>query len=172
MMSEKNEPTRKRKDAEAANRRSLLAPARTKEEKRAQKEAFRRNRADARAAFMRGEENALPARDRGPARRFVRNYVDARRNIGEVFLPLVFAVFLLSMIRNQTVAFVSIALMYATIIAAIIDGFIMSRKIRKEIETRFPGTSTRGLGRYAWSRSILIRRTRTPRPQVKVGDKI
>ena len=171
-MAEKKEPTRKRKDAEAANRRSLLAPAQTKEEKRAQKEALRRSRADARAAFLRGDEAALPARDRGPVRKFVRNYVDARRSVGELFLPLVFIVFLLSMIRNQTVALASIALMYATIVAAIIDGIIMSRRLKREVLKRFPETTTRGLGRYAWSRSILMRRTRTPRPQVKVGEKI
>ncbi|MEN9698685.1 MAG: hypothetical protein RL448_640 [Actinomycetota bacterium] len=171
-MAEKKEPTRKRKEAEAANRKSLLAPARNKEEKRAQKEAIRRSRADARAAFMRGDEAALPLRDRGPARRFVRNYVDARRSVGELFLPLVFIVFLLSLIRNQTIALASIALMYATIVAAIMDGIIMSRRLKREIEKRFPGTTTRGLGRYAWSRSILMRRTRTPRPQVKIGEKI
>ena len=170
-MAEKNQPTPKRKDAEAKSRRSLLAPARTKEEKRAQKEALRRSRSDARAAFMRGDESALPSRDRGPARRFVRNYVDARRSVGEVFLPLVFVVFLLSMFRNQYISFASIILMYAVILAAIVDGILMGRKIKREINNRFPGTSTRGLGRYAWSRSILLRRTRTPRPQVKVGEK-
>ena len=85
---------------------------------------------------------------------------------------LVFVVFLLSMIRNQTVALASIALMYATIVAAIIDGIIMSRRLKREVLKRFPETTTRGLGRYAWSRSILMRRTRTPRPQVKVGEKI
>ena len=171
-MAEKKKATPKRKDAEAANRKSLLAPARNKEEKRAQKEALRRSRSDARAAFMRGDEAALPARDRGPVRRYVRNYVDARRSVGELFLPLVFIVFLLSMVRNQYIAAMSIGLMYATIFAAIIDGIIMSRKLKREVLKRFPDTTTRGLGRYAWSRSILMRRTRTPRPQVKIGEKI
>lgn len=171
-MSEKKQPTRKRKDAEAANRKSLLAPARNKEEKRAQKEALRRSRSDARAAFMRGDEAALPARDRGPVRRYVRNYVDARRSVGELFLPLVFVVFILSMIRNQYIALMSIGLMYATIFAAVVDGIFMSRKLKREVLKRFPETTTRGLGRYAWSRSILMRRTRTPRPQVKIGEKI
>ena len=171
-MAEKKSPTPKRKVAEAKNKKSLLAPAKTKEDRRAQKEALRRSRSDARAAFLRGDESALPARDRGPLKKFARNYVDARRNIGEIFLPLVVIIFILSLVKNQTVALVSIALMYAVIIAAIVDGVIVSRKLKSEVEKRFPGQSAKGLGRYAWSRAILMRRTRTPRPQVNVGDKI
>jgi hypothetical protein len=38
----------------------------------------------------------MPLRDRGPARRYVRNLVDSRRSIGEYFLPIIFVVLLLS----------------------------------------------------------------------------
>ena len=70
----KGRPTPKRKDAESARKVSSLAPARSKEEKARQKSATRAARMAQRAAYLRGDENALPSRDRGPVKRFVRNY--------------------------------------------------------------------------------------------------
>ena len=34
-----------------------------------------------------GDERHLPLRDKGPVRRFIRDYVDARFSIGEILLP-------------------------------------------------------------------------------------
>jgi hypothetical protein len=48
----------------------------------------------------------------------------------------------------------------------------MSRKIRKEVATRYPGESTKGLGMYGWLRSTQMRRMRAPAPQVQRGEKI
>ena len=62
----KGRPTPKRKDAESARKVSSLAPARSKEEKARQKSANRAARIAQRAAYLRGDENALPLRDRGP----------------------------------------------------------------------------------------------------------
>ena len=75
----KGRPTPKRKDAESARKVSSLAPARSKEEKARQKSAARAARIAQRAAYLRGDESALPSRDRGPIKKFVRNYVDSRR---------------------------------------------------------------------------------------------
>jgi hypothetical protein len=79
----KGRPTPKRKEAESKRKVSSLAPIVTKDQKRTSKAQARENRIAQRAAYLRGEESALPARDRGPARRFVRNYVDSRRSTGE-----------------------------------------------------------------------------------------
>jgi hypothetical protein len=62
--------------------------------------------------------------------------------------------------------------MYAVLVLAVIDGFFLSRKIRKAMAIKFPETSTKGLGMYAWLRSTQMRRLRAPHPQVKVGDSI
>ena len=72
----KGRPTPKRKDAESKRKVSSLAPIVTKDQKRASKALARQDRIAQREAYMRGDESALPLRDRGPARRFVRNYVD------------------------------------------------------------------------------------------------
>jgi hypothetical protein len=167
----KGRPTPTRKEAESKRKVSSLAPVVTKDQKRASKALARQDRLAQRAAFLRGEESALPSRDRGPARRFVRNYVDSRRSVGEYFLPIIFVVLVLTLFPIAALQYGAIALMYAVLLVAVIDGIVLSRKIRKAIETKFPGTSTKGLGMYAWLRSTQMRRLRAPHPQVKVGEK-
>ena len=168
----KGRPTPKRTDAESKRKVSTLAPIVTKDQKRASKALARQNRIAARAAYLRGDEAALPARDRGPARRYVRNFVDSRRSIGEYFLPIIFVVLVLTLFPIAVVQVGAVALMYAVLVIAVIDGIFLSRKIRKAVEAKFPGTSTKGLGMYAWLRSTQMRRLRAPHPQVKVGDSI
>jgi hypothetical protein len=168
--SKKGRPTPKRKDAQSKRIVSSLAPASTKEEKKRAREQSRASRNASRAAYLRGEESAMPLRDRGPARRQVRNIVDARRSIGEYFLPIIFVVLLLSVFPVPALQYGAIALMYAVLLTAAIDGVFLSRKIKREIRNRFPDSPTKGLGLYGWLRSTQMRRLRTPHPQVKAGD--
>lgn len=165
----KGRPTPKRKDAEAKRIVNSLAPAKNKAERSQHKLQAREQRAQARAAYMRGEENALPARDRGPVRRFVRDTVDARRSVGEYFLPMLFVVLVVSRIPKLQV--VAVLLMYFIMLSAIVDWFLLTRRIKAEVASRFPQTPTRGLGMYAWTRSTQLRRLRAPKPQTAPGKK-
>ena len=167
----KGRPTPKRKEAESKRKVSSLAPIVTKDQKRASKAQAREDRVAQRAAYLRGDESALPARDRGPARRFVRNYVDSRRSTGEYFLPTIFVVLVFTLIKNPIIKIGAIVLMYAMLLVAVIDGIFLSRKIRKAVQEQFPGTETKGLGMYAWLRSTQMRRLRAPHPQVTVSKK-
>lgn len=160
----KGRPTPKRKDAQAKRVVNSLAPATTKEERAKQKEAARQMRTEARLAYMRGEENALPARDRGPVRRYVRELVDSRRSIGEYFLPLLVVVLLIS--RVTALQGISVLLMYFIMLSAVFDWFALTRRIKREVAAKFPESSTKGLGMYAWSRSTQLRRLRAPKPSV------
>ena len=168
----KGRPTPKRNVSEAKRITSSLAPVVGKDQKRAAKLASRKDRAASRIAYLRGDENALPARDRGPLRRFVRNYVDSRRSIGEYFLPIIFVVLVLTMIPNASVQLGAIAVMYGVLIIAVVDGIFLSRKIQKLVAVKFPDAPTKGIGMYAWLRSTQMRRLRAPHPQIKVGEKI
>lgn len=163
----KGHATPKRKDAQAKRVVNSLAPATNKAERNQQKNVVREARAQTRAAYMRGEENALPTRDRGPVRRFVRDMVDSRRSVGEYFLPLLFVVLVISRIPKLQV--VSVLLMYFIMLSAIVDWFLLTRKIKKEVVARFPDAPTRGLGMYAWTRSTQLRRLRAPKPQMNPG---
>jgi hypothetical protein len=170
MTQSKGRPTRKRKEAQVKPGASLT-PALTKEQKKAQRAELKVKRMAQRDAFMRGDENALPARDRGPVRRFVRNCVDSRLNIGEYFLPIIFLVLLLSMTRNQVVALISILMMYVILLIAVVDGWLLGRRVKKKVAQKFPNESTKGLALYAFLRSTQMRRMRAPRPLVKRGEK-
>jgi hypothetical protein len=168
----KGRPTPKRKDAQASNKFASLAPASTKVEKKRAKDAARVARMNQRAAYLRGDESALPTRDRGAEKKFVRNYVDSRRSIGEYFLPVIGFVLILSLIPVGAFALAGIAIMYSVLLVSIFDGFFLSRKIKAQVAQRFPEKSTKGLGLYGWLRSTQMRRMRAPKPQVKAGEKI
>lgn len=166
----KGRPTPKRKEAEAARKVSSLAPASTKAEKQRVKEAAKSARVAQRAAYMRGEESALPLRDKGPVKKFVRNYVDARRSIGEYFLPVIFIVLFLTLIPSKIFQIGSIAIMYTVLLISVIDGFLLTRKLKGEVSVKFPGAELKGIGMYGWLRSTQMRRMRTPKPAIKAGE--
>jgi hypothetical protein len=168
--AKKGRPTPKRNEAQSKRIVSSLSPASTKEEKKRAREQTRASRNATRAAYLRGEESALPHRDKGPARKLVRNIVDSRKSIGEYFLPIIFVVLLLSIFPVAALQYGGIAIMYAVLLTALVDGIFLSRKINREVRSRFPGTSTKGLGLYGWLRSTQMRRLRTPHPQLKAGD--
>ena len=167
----KGHPTPKRKDAQASTKIASLAPASSKAEKKRAKDAARVARMNHRAAYLRGDESALPLRDRGPEKKFVRNYIDSRRSIGEYFLPIIGFVLILSLIPVSVFAVAGIAIMYSVLLVSVFDGIFLSRKIKAEVTQRFPDKSTKGLGLYGWLRSTQMRRMRAPKPQIKPGEK-
>jgi hypothetical protein len=172
MSEKKGRPTPKRKEAEKERVLKRLAPAATKEAKKLQKKQSRIARGAQREAYMRGEESALPPRDRGPIRKFVRDYVDARRSIGEFFLPVIVLVLFMTIVPVIQVQLAAIILMYSILGLSFIDGFYLSRKIKREVATRFPGENLKGVGMYGWLRSTQIRRLRAPLPRVTRGTKL
>ncbi|CAB4329883.1 MAG: DUF3043 domain-containing protein [Actinobacteria bacterium] len=166
----KGRPTPKRKDAIAARKVSSLAPASTKEEKKRAKEASRLARVANRAAYLRGDENALPIRDKGPVKRYVRNYIDSRRSIGEYFLPIIFIVLILTLIPSPIFQLGSIIIMYSVLLTSVIDGIFLGRKLKKSVAEKFPDAPTKGIAMYGWLRSTQMRRMRTPKPSINRGD--
>ena len=169
--AKKGRPTPSRKDAESKRKVSTLAPVVGKQNKKRDKALARERRIAAREAYMRGDENALPIRDRGPVRRFVRDEVDARRSVGEFFMPIIFIVLLLSVVPNMTVNVIAIILMYTVLLYAVVDGFFLSRKLKKQIAAKFPDANTKGLGMYGWLRSTQMRRLRAPKPAASYQKK-
>jgi len=171
MSDKKGKPTPKRKEAQAKLKVSSLSPAASKEAKKALKAQARVRRLETRAAYMRGEESALPVKDKGPARRFVRNYVDERKSVTEYFLIFIMFILFLTVIPSPAVQLGAILLMYSAMIWVAIDGFLLSRRIKKIVAEKFPGESTKGLGLYGWMRSTQLRRLRAPAPQVGPSKK-
>ena len=168
----KGRATPKRKDSEARLKVNSIAPATSKEGKARDRALEKSRRVEARAAFMRGEESALPARDRGPAKKFVRNYIDSRRSLGEYFLPTIMVVLVLTAIPVKAIQLLAILFMYAAMLYSFSSAIFVGRKIKKLVAERFPNESLKGIGMYGWLRSTQMRRLRAPAPQVKRGDSI
>ncbi|MEJ6577433.1 MAG: DUF3043 domain-containing protein [SAR202 cluster bacterium] len=171
-MDKKGKATPKRKDAVAKNKVNSITSPVSKADRSKNRQALRAARVGARAAYMRGEESALPARDRGPVKRFVRDYIDSHRSLGEYFLPLMIAILVLTLIPSVEIRFFAIILMYSVMGYSAIYGIFVGRKIKKIVSEKFPGESTKGLGFYGWLRSTQMRRLRAPAPQKKLGESI
>jgi hypothetical protein len=73
--------------------------------------------------------------------------------------------------RMPKLQVVAVLLMYFIMLSAIVDWFLLTRRIKKEVAERFPQAPTKGLGMYAWTRSTQLRRLRAPKPQMAPGKK-
>jgi hypothetical protein len=115
----------------------------------------------------------LPARDRGPARRYARDFVDSRRNVLGLFVPVAVPVILLGFIfpHVKTVVLITTFALYAYILGSVLDSIVMAQAIRKQIAVRFPSETTRGIGLYAAMRALQFRRMRMPGPRIARGTK-
>ena len=89
---------------EAARKRPLVPDDRKEAAKQARAKAAE-SREKARVGMAMGDEKYLPMRDRGPQKKYVRDYVDARFSIGEVLIPVMFAVIVLTFIPSPEVQY-------------------------------------------------------------------
>lgn len=168
----KGRPTPRRTQAQAARRRPLV-PADRKAAAKSQRAAAKRARDREYQAMRTGDERYLPARDKGPVRRWVRDYVDARRNLGEYFLPISIIMLLSTVVttQNPTVGVVVILALYLVVIATVVDAFWLSRVLKKKLNARFGEDKVpRGTLMYGVLRAFQMRRTRLPKPQVSRGE--
>ncbi|WP_327323104.1 DUF3043 domain-containing protein [Streptomyces sp. NBC_01210] len=168
----KGRPTPKRSEAQTQRRRaSSAAPTDRKEAAKRQREARRVDMAKQREALASGDERYLPARDKGPVRRFVRDFVDSRFCIAEFFLPLAVVILVLSMVRIGSLQNIALLLWLGVIVLIVIDSIGLAIRLRKQLNERFPNESKRGAIAYGLMRTLQMRRLRLPKPQVKRGER-
>ena len=165
----KGRPTPKRRDAEQARKARVSAPRDRKEAMRQQREKSRAERARVQQAMATGDERYLPARDKGPVRKFCRDFVDSRRTLAEYLLPYFLVIFIVMTIPVREVQAIAQFLWLIAIVVVPIDLILMTRRLKRELRERFPNESHRGAVSYAVMRSTQIRRLRLPKPQVKPG---
>lgn len=165
---------------EARQRRKELKASMSKEELKEAKARERKERreqrriADERMAA--GDPRYMLPRDQGAERKFVRDWVDSRRFIANIFLPFALVLLFIMMIGTSLPRLANIASLIAMvlIIALVVEGIYIGRRANKLVREKFPKTNEGkwGLGFYAYSRASQPRRLRTPRPQVNIGDEI
>jgi hypothetical protein len=167
----KGKPTPTRKEAEQA-RKERVRPALTRRESvRRQREHVRSERGRARQAMIAGDERYLPPRDKGPERRFVRDYVDSRRTLAEFFLPTILIVLVLSLIRSPQIQLLSTLLWLGTLVLVMIDLAVIAVRVKRQVRQRFPDDQRRHVF-YAIARATQMRRLRLPKPTVKPGTPV
>jgi hypothetical protein len=185
--SGKGRPTPKRRDAEG-RRRGPVAPApMTAKEARARRKAARGTRADRkeaaaerkaaaadrRARMLAGEDKYLMPRDRGPVRAYVRDLIDARRNLVGLFMPLALVLILTMFLTPVIQGYVTMA-MLVMMAFFLGEGLLIGRIINKRVRERFPDAadSPWSLGWYGFVRASQVRRMRAPKPRVGPGDSV
>lgn len=164
----KNRPTPSRREAEAARRRPLV-PADREAAKRDSRQRERAERSKYREAMYRGEEWALGPRDKGAQRRFIRDIVDARWNIGEFLLPIMIVALPISLLPYGWAYTLGFAVLYGMLFVTILDVVLLVRRVKKAVLAKFGEEPQRGTGWYVFSRSVQLRAGRVPRPQVTRG---
>ena len=169
--AKKGRPTPKRNEAEANRRGRAYVPMDRKEAARAARTARSAERARTQNALLTNDERALPIRDRGPVRRYVRDYIDSRFTAAEWFLPLAVIVLVLNVIPNTSLKDISLIIWVAMIALIAVHSVLIGFSLRKQVETRFAGQPTKGAVRYGLLRSLQLRRLRLPKPMVKRGQK-
>jgi hypothetical protein len=159
--TKKDRPTPTRKEAEAARRERVNRNLSNREARRV---AARQ----ARAERMR----RLGERERSPEKALMRDYVDARFNLGELLLPTVVVILATTVLGSfwPAMAVITTLAMYLFIFAVIADEWLMWRGFKRVLAERMPNAPTKGLLTYGMTRSTQIRRFRMPPPRLKRGD--
>jgi hypothetical protein len=165
----KGRPTPKRSEAER-RRRPYNAPGDRKEANRQYRERERDARARRAQGLQRGEQWALPPRDRGPVRALARDYVDSRRRISEFYMYGLVVLLGLLFVRNPLVQSIVPLIVLVFVVIMLVEGIIIGYRLRAMARERLPGESTQGVRLYAAMRAVQIRRLRMPKPRIKPGD--
>ena len=170
----KGRPTPKRKEAQAQKLRPLV-PKDSKEQRKRAKARIRERENIDYEAMRTGDLQHMPKAERLPWRVYTRDYIDARFNIGEFFIPVALVILIASVILtavypNPVVTLILMTVLYVYLFAIVIDVVVMWRKLKKLLIAKYGEQSVaKGMrtGSYAWSRAIQLRRWRLPKPRYK-----
>ncbi|WP_244971518.1 DUF3043 domain-containing protein [Paramicrobacterium chengjingii] len=166
----KGTPTPKRSNQVAANKRPLV-PNDRKEARKRGREQMAVQRERARVGMANGEERYLPERDRGPQKRFIRDWIDSRTSLSEFMLPFMFLVIVATFIPFPQIQVYGMFALWVFFFIMVIECVLAGLRIRKNLREKFGESRVeRGVRWYAAMRMIQMRKLRLPKPQVARGE--
>lgn len=168
----KGRPTPSRKEAEAAARARAKTPRTRKELAKAQRAARAESSQKVRAAMKSGDERYFLPRDRGPVRRFIRDFIDSRFSFIELMIPMLILTMVMGYSGNAELASIGNLILMGTLLLVIVDILLMRRRLRKELVRRFPGEDLKGTTYYGVMRSLQMKFMRLPKAKVKIGQEL
>ena len=166
----KGRPTPSRKEAEAAAKARAKVPRTRKEMSAAQRLAKSESSAKVRAGMKAGDERYLLPRDKGPVRRFVRDFVDSRLSFVELMIPLLIVTMILGYSGNDALRSIGNTVLLGTVLLVIVDMVTLRIRLRRQLAERFPDEPTKGLTYYAITRALQMKFMRLPKPRIKIGQ--
>jgi hypothetical protein len=171
--SGKGRPTPTRKEAEAAAK-ARAKPPRTRREQAAAQRGTRGGESSQRVrqGMRAGEEKYLLPRDKGPVRRFIRDFVDARFSFIELIIPLLVVTMVLGYSGNKALASFGNAVLFGAVLLVVLDILLLRLRLRRQLAARFPDQSAKGTTYYAITRAMQMRFMRLPKTQVKIGQEL
>ncbi|WP_091449101.1 DUF3043 domain-containing protein [Actinokineospora iranica] len=181
----KGRPTPKRREAEGRKRGPVPPPPKTtreamrrargsKEERKALAAKRREQRIEQRKRMNEGDDRYLMPRDRGPVKAYIRDLVDAKRNLLGLFMPLAVVVFVALLAPSLAVQQYATLACLLMLIMMVIEAVLNGRRIAKLVRAKFPKENIRGFstGWYAFVRATQLRKLRVPKPRVSPGDTV
>jgi hypothetical protein len=164
----KGHATPTRKEQEAARRRPLV-PKDRRLAARQNRGAQAAEREKARIGMAKGDERYLPIRDKGPQKRYVRDYVDARFSAGEILMPVLVLVILTWFLPQQFLDYVFLGF-WGVFALVVIDCIILGTQVTRKLAAKYGKDKVERVRWYAAMRAIQLRFLRMPKPQVKRGE--
>ncbi|GAB2985578.1 DUF3043 domain-containing protein [Nocardioides montaniterrae] len=168
----KGRPTPTRKEAEAAARAKAKVPRTRREMMQADKAQRAAARQKMQQGMKDGDDRYLTSRDKGPVKRFVRDFVDARFSIVEMMIPLLVVSLILGWSGKPALVSASSLVLMVTVLFVAIDMVFVIIRLKRQLKVRFPNESHKGTTSYAVMRSMQMKFMRLPKARVKVGQQL
>jgi hypothetical protein len=173
----KGHPTPSRREAEAQRKQTLKVSSDPKAAKKEAKARAAAERQSSRAALLAGDESALPARDAGPVKRFVRDFIDSRWAAAELFMPLALLVLVVGLLPWRSWGLVNaqgyVSMLWLVLtLFILVDTTVLLMRLSRELTKQWPSAAERkGATFYGLMRVLQIRRLRLPPPRLRRGGR-
>ncbi|WP_432479757.1 DUF3043 domain-containing protein [Nocardioides sp. GXQ0305] len=168
----KGRPTPTRREAEAAAKARAKPPRSRKELAQRQREQRAESSRKVRQAMKSGDERYYMPRDKGPVRRFIRDFVDVRFSFVELMIPVMILVLVLGYSGNPNLMQTGNTILLGMLLIVVVDLVWLRFRLRRELGRRFPDEPTKGTTYYAISRAMQMKFMRLPKSQVRIGQSL